>query len=316
MGREDLDLAQGRDAHLDAGAFLHFAFDHLLDDGPLVGDACQVVLIAQIGQLEAHGPQRGDNGLGLGRVPRRRQPAQVYHGVAHARHALVVLGDDPAQRGLAGAHGADGGHEAGLVADLLHAQRVGQPFLGEEATRAALAAQGEVARVGGVHGDVQLQGQLALGVGRQKGDEVGAVGVGDQRADAADEPRPLQHLVDQRLVRSILGGDEVQPLAGVADGHVGQLVQVVVNDQRIDLAGGDVDHVQIGLAQQEGHEEEPLFVDLVHRAGNLDLARQRGQNDEGVALLHVTAGVGAADEPPEGHKLALEFVEVGGAVGG
>ncbi len=145
---------------------------------------------------------------------------------------------------------------------------------------------------------------------------MGAVEVGDQFADAAHEPRPLQHLMGQRLVGAVAGGDEMQPLAGVADGHVGQLVEVVVDNKRIDSPRRNVDHAHVGLAQQESHEEEALFVDLVQRAGHVDLGRQRGQDDERVAVLHIPAGVGAADEPPQGHELALQLLEAGGAFEG
>ncbi len=96
VGGEDFDLAQGRNAHLHAGALLDFALDHLLDDGPLRGDALQVGGVGQFRQLELHGPQVGGDGLRLGRIAGRGQVAQIDDGVAHAGDALVELGDDAA----------------------------------------------------------------------------------------------------------------------------------------------------------------------------------------------------------------------------
>ncbi len=144
---------------------------------------------------------------------------------------------------------------------------------------------------------------------------MGAAGVGDQFADATHEPRPLQHLVDQGLVGAILRGDGEQALASVANGDIGQVVEVVVDDQGIDGLGGQVDQAQVRLAQQKEHEQEALLVHLVHGSRHVQLGRQRGQDDEGVGVLHVAAGVGAADEPPERGELRLQRVKAGRAFG-
>jgi hypothetical protein len=173
-----------------------------------------------------------------------------------------------------------------------------------------------VVGVGGVHGEVEADGEFAFVFGGDEGDEVGAVGVGDQVADVLEQERAVEKFVDERAFGGVLGGDENQAAAGVVAGDAGEQVEVVVYDFLRDGDGGQVNQVDAGLAEEEEHEEHSFFVALLGGEVNGDIYGHGGEDDDGVGGFEVvTAGVGAANVLPERDEFGLQFVKTGVEVG-
>ena len=145
------------------------------------------------------------------------------------------------------------------------------PALGEEAAAARLGAEREEFRIRAVHGDAEREREVSLELRRVVRDEVSAIRIGNQLANASQDSRSLEQLLGQRLQRAVERRDEVEALARVRRDHARQQVEVVVDDAGADGLRGHVDEPGARLAQQEQQEQEALLVCLEGRGGGRGL---------------------------------------------
>ena len=87
---------------------------------------------------------------------------------------------------------------------------------------------------------------------------------------------------------------------GLARDDARQQREVVVDDGRVDLAPGDVDELQAGLAEQQEQEEQPFLVRLHDRARVARRRSDRRHDDERLA------GVVEPHRAPDGHEALLQ----------
>ena len=151
-----------------------------------------------------------------------------------------------------------------------------------------------------------VDGEVALELGRRVRHEVGALRVGDQRADAFEQPRPLEQLDRERLRAAVVHGHREQARPRMARDHAGQQVEVVVDDVGLDRLRGDVDQARARLPQQEEQEQEPLFIGLLPHAVDGALETERRHHDDGLRVpIHLP------DRSPQWHELLLKRRELG-----
>ena len=78
------------------------------------------------------------------------------------------------------------------------AERMRHIFFHEDFPAPALRSQREKFWIGAVHRDAEPQRQFFLPARRVKGNKMCAIGIHYQRADALDQPWPLEQFVAQR----------------------------------------------------------------------------------------------------------------------
>ncbi len=313
---KEFDIAERGVAELRAGANHHVAGDHFFDNATFFGKFVHVPGVIYGTEFKAEVAQAGGEGVRFGGMTGVRQPREVQLGVAITGDAFVQFDDQFRQGGFFHPHSADRGNQIGGGVDVFFAEGVGETFFGEQATASGLGAEVEVVGVGGVHGEVEADGEFAFEFGGDEGDEVGAVGVGNQTADVLEQERAVEKFVDERTFGGVLGGDENEAAARVVAGDAGEEVEVVVYDFLRDGDGGEVDQADTGLAEEEEHEEHPFFVTLLGGEVYGDIYGHGGHDDDGVFVFEmVTAGVGAANVLPQGDEFGLQFVKAGVEVG-
>ena len=179
-----------------------------------------------------------------------------------------------------GAHRGQRLDHAVEVGDALAAQRVGDARLLEEPPAARLGPEVQMTRIGAVEGDAEREREIALVLRRRERHEMAALAIRDATADLLQHARALQELGRQWPGRAIVGGDHVQPRAGLTRDDPGEECEVVVDDGLVDLATGDVDELQAGLPEQQQEEEQPFLVRLHDRAHVARRRTDRRHDDE------------------------------------
>jgi hypothetical protein len=180
VGREQLDLTQGRHAELDARAGDLDAGDPLLDDAAALGELCDVAVERHVRAFEPHGPDPLWQLCQLACRARCRQAAEVNQRVAAAGDAFVELDQRLLGPGAGRTQLRESVDHLIEVVEVLEADRVAHSLLGEDPTTAALGAEMKQLWVGAIHGDAEAEGEVPFerrGVVR---DEVGPAPVGDQ----------------------------------------------------------------------------------------------------------------------------------------
>src|SRR5687768_13670664 len=92
---------------------------------------------------------------------------------------------------------------------------------GEQAPTAGLGPEREELRVSAVQRNTEPQREVALQQRDVVGDQVGSVGIEDERADPLEEVQALQQLEGERSGAAVLGCDGEEPSARVARNHAG-----------------------------------------------------------------------------------------------
>ena len=139
---------------------------------------------------------------------------------------------------------------------------MGNVLAGKESTAAALRPEVEVFRVSGVHGDPELESEVALQLGDVQRYQVGAtVGSIDQAwICASRRGRSSSFSVSDRSEPSS-GATACRSLGARRD-HARKQGQVVVDDARQNRLRRHVDHPSSRLPQEQEEEEEALLVGL------------------------------------------------------
>jgi len=189
-------------------------------------------------RLEAHSPHALLDRAGLAAGAGRRQPAQIDRGVPLPRDALVQLHDCVRRLGPLGAQPQHRVHDIVDPRQILATERVPDTLLGEQSPAARLRAIVEEPRVGPVHRDIERERQVTLQLRGVEGDEVRAIAIGDQPADAAEQARPREQLLGQRAGGAVERGDEKEAPPCMRGDHAGQKVEVVVDDAGVDRLRG------------------------------------------------------------------------------
>jgi hypothetical protein len=175
--RQQLHVAERRDAQLHARAADLLADDALLDDPAALLELGGVALQGDVRCLEAHLLHARGERAGLTGRARGRQALEVDHRVALARDRLVQL-----DHRLADARPrlAQAGQRLDHRLDrpqVLAADRVGHADLGEQAPAAGLGAEREEPGVGAEERNAQSQREVALQERHVVSDHVRPVGV-------------------------------------------------------------------------------------------------------------------------------------------
>ena len=255
--------------------------------------------------LERHAADAVLDRTGLAVAALHRQAAQIDPRVPLARHALVQLQEHLLDLRPLRAHRDDRADGVCDGRDLLTPEGMRHALLGEQPTATGLRPEVEVLRVGAVHRDPERQREVALEFGRVVRDEVRALRIDDQLADAPDQPRTLEDLLSQRPRRAVERRHEEKPLPRMRGDHARQQVEVVVDDARQDRQGGDVDEPGPRLPEQEQQEEKAFLVGLHGRAAPVaDVDRQGRDDDDRLLVL-----VQPLDRLPERDEAGLELVE-------
>ena len=192
MRREQLDLAERRDAQLHARAAELGADDALLHDPASLASWREVALEGDVVLLERHRLDARRAARRARRRARRRELGEVDRRVAAARHAVVELDDRVPHRGARRAHLHERVHHAVDVAHVLAAERMEDVRVGEQAAAARLGAEGQQApdrrrRAGCPSSSATSRSSAA----RRVRDQVAEAGSGISAADLRDHPRPL-----------------------------------------------------------------------------------------------------------------------------
>ena len=80
-------------------------------------------------------------------------------------------------------------------------------------------------------------------------------GVRDRRADALDEPRPIEDLLGERR-RGVIGAQHRQPRSRVARRNAEQVLEQIVEDLRVDGLRSEVDDVGARIPQPDQQEQQ------------------------------------------------------------
>src|SRR5215468_7563078 len=221
----------------------------------------------------------------LVRRARRRQTLQVDGRVPLTRDGFVELDDDLAHVGLLISDAADGIDRRRSGIDVLATHGMRDAFLDEQAAGPALRSEGEEFRIRTVHRNAEPQGQIALELRSVIGHQMGALAVHDEGADALDQMRAFKQLDGERPRAAVLRRDEEKARSSVARNHAREQSQVVIHRAWQDGLRGYIDQPGAGLAQEQQEKKESLLVRLHRRALDVNLCRDRWNNDDGLLLL-------------------------------
>src|SRR5262249_32489714 len=156
------DVAERRDAELDAWASEVLAEDQLLDDSAPLSEPLDIGVVGQARQLEPQVLQPLANALALPRRSGLGQALPVPGRVPFTGDPLVLLDQRRLHPGLLRAQRGDRPGDLLEAREALDPDRMGNVLLREEAAAAALAPEREEARVRSVHWDPEAQREAHL----------------------------------------------------------------------------------------------------------------------------------------------------------
>ena len=169
---ETIRASPGRELELDARAAQLARDDPLLDDPAAALEALEVVVVGDVGRLQAHRVDAFGDPQQLARRARAAEPAQLDDRVALAGDAVVELDHDLPDPRPDGAQARDRGDHVGAAADVLDPERVRDAGAREQLAPAALGPEVGERGVGAVDRQLELLAERELELGADVRDQV------------------------------------------------------------------------------------------------------------------------------------------------
>ena len=256
--RDDLEVAERRDAQLHGRRSHSIARDPLLDDAARLRDLRREAIPAHVARLERkiEWHVRVDPAA----LVARRAARVGEHRVALARKAVVELQRGTRQRRVARLELGKRLDHVLDAAEVLPSVRQRDTRFAKRRAAPALATQVLQRRIATVERDAEPHGQRALEGRHVEARKMRQRRIAHRIADALEQSRPLEDLLRERRRRRVAGRQQHQPLSRLVACDSREQPEVIVHDRALDRRAAHEHDARVRQPEQHQHRELALLV--------------------------------------------------------